>query len=126
MTTKIKIHQHSFSLDCEIVIPQIISVLQWKSEPLHYQGKRIPNTEELQGLNTDGSFTIAVSNSFLDPLEQIPLLQSWDNLGRFSLYIEKWYIMCTHSNRLVEAILIRTHNIPSYLRKSKIYLYDAA
>ena len=31
------------------------------------------------GSNTDGSFTTAVSNSFLSPLEQIPQLQIWDN-----------------------------------------------
>ena len=30
--------------------------------------------------NTDGSFTTAVSNSFLGTLEQIPQLQIWDNL----------------------------------------------
>ena len=32
----------------------------------------------------------------------------------FLFYIEKWHIICTHWNRLVEAILMRTHNIPSY------------
>ena len=31
----------------------------------------------------------------------------------FLFYIEKWYIVCTHWNRLVEAILMRTHNTPS-------------
>ena len=29
--------------------------------------------------NTDGLFTMAVSNSFLSPLEKIPRLQIWDN-----------------------------------------------
>ena len=33
------------------------------------------------GLNTDGLFTTAVSNSFLIPWEKIPLLQISDNLG---------------------------------------------
>ena len=38
----------------------------------------------LSGSNTDGSFTMAVSNSFLSPSEKIPKLQIWDNLGCFS------------------------------------------
>ena len=37
------------------------------------------------GSNTDGSFTTAVSNSFLSPLEKIRKLQLWDNLGWFSI-----------------------------------------
>ena len=32
------------------------------------------------GSNTDGTFTTAVSNSFLSPWEEIPWLQIWDNL----------------------------------------------
>ena len=34
--------------------------------------------------------------------------------------------MCTYLNRLVEAILMRTHKIPSYWRKSKRYSYYAS
>ena len=33
------------------------------------------------GSNTDGSFTTAVSNSFLSLLEKILWLQIWDKLG---------------------------------------------
>ena len=74
------------------------------------------------GSNTDGSFTTAVSNSFLSPLENIPWLQIWDKLGWFSCLYWKWYIVCTHKIRLNEAILMRTHKIPSYYEKSKYTL----
>ena len=40
--------------------------------------------------------------------------------------ILKWYIVCTHQNCLNEAILMRTHNIPSCQRKSKRYTYFAS
>ena len=40
------------------------------------------------GSNTDCSFTTAISNSFLSPLEKIPKLQILDNLGDFLFYIE--------------------------------------
>ena len=36
--------------------------------------------ENFNGSNTDGSFTTAVSNSFLSPLERIPQLQIKNNL----------------------------------------------
>ena len=63
---------------------------------------------------------MAVSNSFLSPLEKKPIAAY---LGLFSViffFIVKWYIFV-----LDEAILMRTHNIPSYYRKSKRYLYFA-
>ena len=47
------------------------------------------------GSNTDGSFTTAVSNSFLSPLEKNPKLQIWDNLRYFSYSYWKWYIVCS-------------------------------
>ena len=36
--------------------------------------------QNFNGSNTDGSFTTAVSNTFLGPLEQSPQLQIWDKL----------------------------------------------
>ena len=30
----------------------------------------------------------------------------------FLFYIEKWYTVCTHYNRLVEAIIMRAQDIP--------------
>ena len=42
----------------------------------------------LNGSKPDGSFTMAVSNSFLGPLEKNPWLQIWENLGCFLFYTE--------------------------------------
>ena len=39
------------------------------------------------GSNTDGSFTTAVSNSFLSPLHNIPNNNIWNNIGGFSFFI---------------------------------------
>ena len=60
--------------------------------------------------NTDGSFTMTVSNSFLSPKEKLQVCD--DFRVTFFCYIDKWHIVCTHKNRLDEAILIRTHNLP--------------
>ena len=43
----------------------------------------------LNGSNTDGSFTMANSNSF-------PLDQENKYLGKFSYFIVKMYVVCTH------------------------------
>ena len=63
-------------------------------------------TVTFSGSNTDGSFTTAVSNSFLGPLKNkthsCRFGITWDD---FLFNIEKWNIN--------EAILMRTHNIPS-------------
>ena len=56
--------------------------------------------QPFSGSNTDGSYTTAISNSFLSPLAKIPKLQIWDNLGCLSFLYWKWYILCTDKNRL--------------------------
>ena len=51
----------------------------------------------LDGSNTDGSFTImANSNSFMSPYEILPLAQENKYLGKFSYFIMKLYVVCTH------------------------------
>ena len=45
------------------------------------------------GSNTDVSFTTAVSNAFLSPLEKIPYLLIWDTLGYYRFYIEMIYFV---------------------------------
>ena len=56
------------------------------------------------------------TNSFLRPLENIPELQIWDNLGFFfSFYVENG-ILCV---LIDEAILIRTYNIQSFKENRK-------
>ena len=46
--------------------------------------------------NTDGSFTMANSNSFLSPYEVLPIAQENIYLGWCSYFIVKLYVVCTH------------------------------
>ena len=50
----------------------------------------------LDGSNTDGSFTMAYSNSFLSPYEILPIAQENKYLRKFSYFIVKLYVVCTH------------------------------
>ena len=50
----------------------------------------------LNGSNTDGSFTMANSNSFLSPNEILPIAQENKYLEKFSYFIVKLYVVCTH------------------------------
>ena len=64
----------------------------------------------LNSSNTDGLFTMANLNSFLSPYEILPIAQENKYLGKFSYFIIKLYVVCTHLNGLTEAIL-STRNI---------------
>ena len=48
------------------------------------------------GLNTDGWFTMAYSNSFLSPYGIFPITQVHIYWGKFSYFIMKLYVVCTH------------------------------
>ena len=50
----------------------------------------------LNSSNTDGWFTMANSNSFLSPYEILPLAQGNKYLAKFSYFIMKLYVVCTH------------------------------
>ena len=50
----------------------------------------------LNSSNTDGSFTMANSNSFLSPYEIRPPAQENKYIGKFSYFIMKLYVVCTH------------------------------
>ena len=50
----------------------------------------------LDSSNTDVSFTMAISNSFLSPYEFLPIAQEKKYLGIFSYFIVKLYVVCTH------------------------------
>ena len=50
----------------------------------------------LDSSNTDGSFTMAKSNSFLSPYKI--LLTAQENKGKFSYFITKFYVVCTYQN----------------------------
>ena len=71
------------------------------------------------GSNTDGSTTMDNSNWFLSPYEILLLAQENKYLRKFSYFIMKLYVVWTHKNRLVEAILMSTLNIKLLCRKSK-------
>ena len=51
----------------------------------------------LNSSNTDGSFTMANSNSFLSPYEILPLAQENKYLGKFSYFIMKFFVCCVYS-----------------------------
>ena len=50
----------------------------------------------LNGSNTDGSFTVDDSNSFFSPYKILPIAQENKYLIIFSYFIMKLYIVCTH------------------------------
>ena len=50
----------------------------------------------LDGSNTDGSFTMANLNSYLSPYEILPIAQENKYLRKFSYFIVKLYVVCTH------------------------------
>ena len=50
----------------------------------------------LNGSNTDGSFTMANSNSFLSPNEIHPTAQENKYLEKFTYFIVKLYVVCIH------------------------------
>ena len=56
--------------------------------------KRIQSN--LDSSNTDCSFTMANSNSFLRPCEVLLIAQENKYLGKFSYFIVKLYVVCTH------------------------------
>ena len=62
-------------------------IMVWLSWKLQYN---------LNGSNTDGSFTVDDSNSFFSPFKILPIAQENKYLGKFSYFIMKLYVVCTH------------------------------
>ena len=54
-----------------------------------------PHKSNLNSSNTDGSFTIANSNSVLSPYEILPIAQENKYLKKLSYFIMKLYVECT-------------------------------
>ena len=52
--------------------------------------------KNLDSSNTDGSFTMPNSKSFLSPYKILPTAQENKYLGKFSHFITKLYVVCTH------------------------------
>ena len=61
--------------------------------------------------NSDSSFTMAHSNSFLSHYEIFPSVQENKYLEKFSYFIMNMYVKRTHLNRIDEAILKSSLNI---------------
>ena len=59
---------------------------------------RPPNyiQSNIDSSNTDGSFTMANSNSFLSPYEVLPIAHENKYLSKFSYFFVKLYVVCTH------------------------------
>ena len=76
------------------------------------------------GSNTDGSFTMAYSNSFLSPYGFFPIAQEKKILREIFLFYYE-IVCCVYSlespHRLIEAILMSTHNIPLFCWKPKTF-----
>ena len=53
-------------------------------------------TMKLNSSNTDGSFTQANSNSFFSSYEILPKAPESKYLRKFSYFIMKLYVVCTH------------------------------
>ena len=87
--------------------------------PLNMQSGYVQSN--FNGSNTDGSFTMAYSNSFLSPYGIFPIAQENKYWGKFSYFIMKLYVVCTHKNRLIEAVLMSTHNIPLFCWRSETF-----
>ena len=75
--------------------------------------------QNLNSSNSDGSFTVDDSNSFFSPYKLLPPIAQEKYVMIFSYFIIELYVVCTHKNRLIEAILMSTLNIQSLCRKSK-------
>ena len=50
----------------------------------------------LNGSNTDGSFTVVDSNSFFSPYKILPIDQENKYIGILSYFIMELYVVCTH------------------------------
>ena len=50
----------------------------------------------LNGSNTDGSFTVYDFNSFFSPYKILPIAQENKYLMIFSYFIMELYVVCTH------------------------------
>ena len=50
----------------------------------------------LNGSNTDGSFSVDDSNSFFSPCKILPIALENKYLGIFSYFIMELYVECTH------------------------------
>ena len=73
----------------------------------------------LNSSNTDGSFTMDNSNSFFSTYDIFSIIKKNRYSGKFSYFIMKLYVVCTHYNHLIEAILMSILNMPSLYRRYK-------
>ena len=72
--------------------------MEWQSiiSEKHYNVVGIYCESNLNSWNTNCSFTMANSNLFLSPYEILLIAQENKYLGKFSYFIMKLYVVCTH------------------------------
>ena len=68
----------------------------------------------LNSSDTDGSFTMINSNSFLSPYEILPIAQENKYWGKFSYFIMKLYVVYTHLMSTQLAFYVNLHRAVSY------------
>ena len=78
-----------------LVAPQYFKLFKTVGNPLGFPLWREVQSN-LKSSNTDGSFTMVNSNSFLSPYETLPIAQENKYLGKFSYLIMKLYAVCSH------------------------------
>ena len=74
----------------------IYLVIMQFSYPTEYSGSYRHIQLNPDDSNTDGSFTMANSNLFFSPYEILPIAQENKYLRKFSYFIVKLYVVCTH------------------------------
>ena len=82
-----RVYGHMRTAKAQISITSVDTIERIKEEQIQ---------SNLAGSDTDGSFTMANSNSFLSPYEILPVAQENKYLGKFSYFIMKLYVVCIH------------------------------
>ena len=60
-----------------------------------------------------------IRTRFLGHYEILQIAEEKKHVRKFSYYIMKLYFVCTHKNRLIDAIQMSTFNIPLFIEDQK-------
>ena len=85
-----------------------------------WNGQKNNIQSNLNSSNTDGSFTMDNSNWFLRPYEILHKAQENKYLGKFSYFIMKLYVWCTHLFEKLPISRINFHG-PKVVRAISVY-----
>ena len=90
-------HNQPSKVLCNLPAPGVIyHVTAVKWSPYFIIMQSVFLQYNLNGSNTDGSFTVDDSNSFFSPYRILPIAQENKYLGTFSYFIMELYVVCTH------------------------------